>query len=66
MTYYQRTFKELQPAHDPRHIEAFVRLEYSTLSHLSLAKLRREARIAAECIKADPAAAERLAASFGL
>jgi hypothetical protein len=67
MTYYAETFKKLQPKHDPRHIEAFVRLEYSTLNHLSLATLRREAKIAAGCIEVDGIEnAEECARSFGL
>jgi hypothetical protein len=64
---YAETFRKLQPKHDPRHIEAFVRLEYSTLNHLPLATLRREAKIAADCIDVGGmAAAEELALSYGL
>lgn len=64
---YSPVFKELQPKHDPRHIEAFVRLEYSTLGHLDRRTLRREARIAADCIRVGGVAeAESLAQSFGL
>ena len=67
MSIYAETFKKLQPAFDPRHIEAFVRLEYSTLSHLPTSTLRREAKIAADCIRIGGAEeAESLAASFGL
>lgn len=67
MTYYAATFKKLQPAHDPRHIEAFVRLEYSTLDHLDIYTLSREAKIAAECITVGGIEqAERCAVSFGL
>lgn len=67
MSCYSDTFKKLQPSHDPRHIEAFVRLEYSTLSHLDLRTLRREARIAADCIALGGVEeAETLAKSFGL
>lgn len=66
MTHYAETFKKLQPNHDPRHIEAWVRLEYGTLSHLPLSTLRREAKIAAACTDAGVAEAEALAQSFGL
>lgn len=63
---YAALFREFQPGCDPRHVEAYVRLQYSTLGHLDRATLRREARIAAGCIKADPAGAEGLALSYGL
>lgn len=67
MSYYADIFKKLQPAHDPRHIEAFVRLEYDRLGHLSIQTLRREAKIASACIVADGVEnAEALAVSFGL
>lgn len=60
-------FKKLQPKHDPRHIEGYVRLEYGTLGHLSTYVLRREAKIAAACIELDGLeAAEANAKSFGL
>jgi hypothetical protein len=67
MSYYAETFKQLQPAHDPRHIEALVRLEYHTLNHLPLRTLKREARIAADCIALMGLdEAEKCAKSFGL
>lgn len=64
---YAEIFTKFQPDHDPRHIEAYVRLEYPTLGHLSLETLKREAAIAADCIRiAGTASAEELAQSFGL
>lgn len=67
MSYYAETFKKLQPDFDPRHIEGFVRLEYSTLDHLPLSTLRREAKIAADCIREGGVEmAEANARSFGL
>lgn len=67
MSGYADTFKQLAPGYDPRHIEAYVRLEYSTLDHLDLPTLRREARIAAACIEhSGRDNAEALARSFGL
>jgi hypothetical protein len=57
----------MQPSHDPRHIEAFVRLQYSTLCHLDKDTLRREAQIAAGCIaEGGKETAEAIAQSFGL
>lgn len=64
---YAETFKKLQPDHDPRHIEAYVRLEHGTLGGLSMDTLRSEARTAAACIDlAGTTSAEELAQSFGL
>lgn len=64
---YAETFRKLQPDYDPRHIEAFVRLEYSTLDHLPLATLRREAKIAAACIdEIGVEEAEKTAKSMGI
>lgn len=67
MSFYAETFKKLQPDFDPRHIEGYVRLEYSTLDRLPLSTLRREAKIAAGCIQAGGIEmAEANALSFGL
>lgn len=64
---YADLFREFEPAHDPRLIEAWVRVEYPTLDHLSRDKLRRCAREAAACIEvAGPEESEAVAASFGL
>ena len=61
---YATTFKRLQPRYDPRHIEAYVRLEYSTLDGCSIEVLRREAAIAAMCIDTvGPIEAEACAVS---
>ena len=67
MSGYAEIFTKLQPEFDPRHIEAYVRLEYHTLSHLSQQVLRREANIAADCVRVGGVkAAEDCAQSFGL
>lgn len=67
MSFYAKTFKELQPNYDPRHIEAYVRLQYGTLDHLDHATFKREAAIAAACIdSARPGEPEELAQSYGL
>lgn len=64
---YAAMFTELAPGYDPRHIEAYIRLEYSTLSHLSRATLRREVAIAKACIdEGGKEEAEQCARSFGL
>ena len=52
---------------DPRHIEGFMRLQYHTLSHLSLADFKREVSIGIGCIEVGGVlAAEQNAQSFGL
>lgn len=54
-------------AADPRHVEAYMRLEHSTLDGLSPRKFRSEVAMALECIAATPTAdSEALAASYGL
>jgi len=52
---------------DPRHVEAYMRLQYGSLGHVDRETFRREARIAIECIKITGVDdAEELAESFGL
>jgi hypothetical protein len=66
-TFYQRFIAEHIRETDPRHVEAWMRIEHPTLDGLS----RREfidamhAALAA-VIDAGPEESERLAASFGL
>lgn len=55
-----------KPGIDWRHLEAYMRLQYGTLGHLSQADFDEEARQCALTIEADPAAAEDLARSYGL
>lgn len=53
--------------YDPRHVEAYMRLEHSTLDGLSAGQFAREVRISLECIDyAGKKSAESLAVSFGL
>jgi hypothetical protein len=64
---YRDRIQALAPSYDPRQIEAFMRLEYSTLDHLSPAVFKREVKIAAACIdEAGAEMAERVAKSVGL
>lgn len=52
---------------DPRHIEAFMRLEHPTLNHLSAAEFAEEINIGLACIaEVGDEEAERTAQSFGL
>lgn len=65
-TLYTDMIREHDTAHDPRHIEAWMRLEHGTLDGLSYSKFAREVEIAAACCDADPAGSESLARSYGL
>ena len=67
-TYYQREIAKFVPSDiDPRHIEAFMRLNYSTLSNLSKRTFNREIKIGIACIQQGGVdGAEKLALSFGL
>jgi hypothetical protein len=54
-------------AADPRHIEAWMRLEHGTLDALSPAGFRSEVKTALACVReAGTAESERLAASLGV
>lgn len=52
---------------DPRHVEAYMRLEHSTLDDLSPAGFSKEVSIGIECVETGGIInAERNAQSFGL
>jgi len=54
-------------AADPRHVEAWLRLEHGCLDGLSPAQFRAEVNVALRCITACPLAdSESLARSYGL
>ncbi len=69
---YQQTIREMAAALgyvgvDPRHVEAWMRLEHSTLDGLSRMRFRDEVEIAIACIHRDGTQnSESLAQSFGL
>lgn len=72
-SYYHQIIRESMArmgriaAADPRHIEAWMRLEHGTLDGLSKERFDAEVAIALECIAAGPTAdSESLALSFGL
>ncbi len=73
MSHYQQTIRETMArlgrvgAADPRHIEAYMRLEHSTLDGLSPRQFDDEVEIGIACVEADGTAnAESLAQSFAL
>ena len=52
---------------DPRHVEAFMRVEHPTLDHLSPERFRAEVDLSIACVvEAGEDDAEDLAASLGL
>lgn len=54
-------------AADPRHVEAWMRLEHGCLDGLSRQQVTEEVTIALQCIAGGPTAdSEALAASMGL
>lgn len=54
-------------AADPRHVEAWMRLEHGCLDGLSRQQFTDEVTIALECVAAGPLAdSEALATSYGL
>ena len=67
MSAYYMTIKRLAPDHDPRHIEAFMRLEYPCLDGLNARQFDEQVGIAILCIKDGGLEfAEKIAKSFGL
>jgi hypothetical protein len=64
---YQELITALAPDADPRHVEAWMRLEHPTLDGLSPERFTAEVRVALGCIAdAGPDQSEALAASFGI
>jgi hypothetical protein len=64
---YASRIRELCPKHDPRHIEAWLRLQFGTLDHLTPHQFAAEAWIAAECVdEGGVEHSENLAKSYGL
>jgi hypothetical protein len=69
--YYQQRIREILAAigrigMDPRHVEAFMRLEHGSLDGLNSAAFENEVRISAGLVDQDPSGAEQLALSYGL
>ena len=69
-TYFQKQIAEkglVPQGVDARHLEGFIRLQYSTLGHLSWGTIRREVKLGIACIReGGTEMAERNALSFGL
>lgn len=66
-TPYTDRIAALSPGHDPRHVEAYMRVGHHTLDGLSAPSFRAEVALVCLCVEAEgPARAEQVAASFGL
>jgi hypothetical protein len=65
---YQTLIAELAgPGYDPRHIEAFMRLQYGTLDHLSRDQFKADVDLCKLCIdEIGVEEAEKIAASYGM
>jgi len=67
MSYQDRIAELAGPQVDPRHVEAWMRLKFSTLDGLSPAAFRQEVQDALQVMAAaEPGQSERLALSYGL
>lgn len=63
---YTPAILELAPSQDPRHVEAYMRVEHSTLDHLSPERFAAEVAVAVMCVtEGGEEMAERIAQSFG-
>ena len=67
LTFYQRLTPQRTSDVDPRHVEAWMRLEHPTLDGLSRRAFDEAVQEALACARAaGPDESEALAASFGL
>ena len=64
---YAALIARLAPDHDLAHVEAWMRLEHSTLDGLNPVRFAREVAVAVECIRAAGITeSDKLAHSYGL
>ncbi|HUZ91541.1 MAG TPA: hypothetical protein VMU78_06545 [Methylocella sp.] len=67
MSLYATKIKDLSPASDPCHVEAYMRLAHGTLHHLRPEQFREKAALAvASVTEGGIETAEKLAQSYGL
>ena len=65
-TIYTNLIKTLAPSYDPRHIEAYMRIKYGTLDHLSKKRFSADVELCKACVDMDLAGSEMLALTYGL
>jgi len=64
---YRESILKIAPDCEPRHVEAWMRVEHPTLDHLSPTRFKREVTLALDCIaEAGAEQSEALARSYGL
>lgn len=64
---YRQAILDIAPGYDPRHVEAYMRLTFGTLDHLSPEEFRREVYLACRDIdEGGVDQAEGLARSYGM
>jgi hypothetical protein len=61
---YEKTISEIAPDVDAAAVEAFMRLQYGTLDHLSRDDFKQEIRLFRQCQKADPDLIRSLKATY--
>jgi len=72
MSTWPEVLKKLAPGLDPRHVEAYLRLQYGTLGELSQARIKFEVENGGpdgsirDAILEDPEGAEELAQTYNL
>ncbi|MQA65211.1 MAG: hypothetical protein GEU76_04810 [Alphaproteobacteria bacterium] len=64
--FYQNLLHELAPELNPAGVEASMRLQYGTLSHLPREIFVEEAKVAATCERQSPGYLRRVADSMGM
>lgn len=64
---YRTLIEHHAPNYDPRHVEAYMRLEHGTLDAMSLSQFEREVKVACRLIRIEGVEnAELLAKSYGM
>lgn len=63
---YQKIINEIDATVNARHVEASMRLQYGTLSHLPRETFAEEIALYRACEAEEPGYGEKLACSFGI
>lgn len=63
---YAKIINAIDPAVNARHVEAHMRVQYSTLDHLPRETFREEIALFKACEREQPGYGEQVAKSFGM
>lgn len=66
MSRYSEVISSINPNINPIGVECSMRLQFSTLDHLSRAEFRRETKLAAQCEAAEPGYLRAVSESYGM